>query len=152
MATTQTETVIGTGLDNTINDPPLTTAQINAIANDVMRFYSDAASLRSTSADLSKLTSDVSGLNLTQDSLGQTLASELQRDAGPNAGTLGADLARIYYPKIASDLSQNGKGLPNDLTALAAETRLVGAAYSTLAHNVGAPLALTGAVSLFKLA
>jgi hypothetical protein len=130
---------------------PPTVAQIKGVADDVLQFYSDEIRGKSTTADLSKLTTDVDGLDLTQATLGQVLTDALQASAGSNATTLANDLAGIYYPKIETDLSHNGTGLPADLTALAGETGLVGATYGTLASHESAASALKQTVALFKL-
>lgn len=61
---------------------PPSAIQIKDVVNDTMKFYYDQRHGNNTSADLAKLTTDVKGLNLTQDTLRQVLANALQPDCG----------------------------------------------------------------------
>lgn len=139
----------------TVNSPPPpTTAQLKQIGADILHFYKDTVTHQSTTADTTKLAGDITALDASQAVLGQLLGQTLTSAmlSSSAASTLGTDIANLYYPKIAADLSHAGQGLAPDLTAMIGTT--MGAAaddLSRLHSGQSATMALNGTIQDFKL-
>ena len=146
----QTTTPLGAAAV-TISLPPVTAAQLQGIGKDVLQFYTDELTSTHITAGASKLASDFKALDLSQAEvshlLGQALiAANLGQAA---ATTLGADIAGLYYPKVAADVTGgNGVGLGTDLSKMVVTT--VGASTDYLLRGFSgqsASQALAGTVS-----
>jgi hypothetical protein len=133
------------------NPPPPTVNQLQIVGNDMLQFYHDQKSHKSTAADLTKLKTDVKALNPNQYSLGQLLGTALVEDAGSNANTLGFALSAKFYPTISGDLASNSGNLPNDLSNLLVTAVAVGNTYASLIKHESASLALSQTESQYKI-
>ncbi len=131
---------------------PITPAQLQTLTADVKAVFLDATQHKSTTADANKLATDFTSFNVTEPNLAATLTQALTPTTGATAaGTLGSDIASQFYPTIATDLANSGKGLAGALTAMVTETQLAGADYTLRSHyGQSASTALAGTLQDFK--
>jgi Cadherin-like domain len=134
-----------------LTTPPaqITPAQLKLIGTDILTFYRDELLHRPTAADSSKLASDFSSLKLSDNQLGQLLTQALTATVGTSAaGTLGADIAIEFYPKISNDIAHSGTGLAVDLTNMLGTTVAAGLDYLSQIHQgASASQALAGTLN-----
>ena len=139
----------------TIDLPTITMAQLKGVGTDLLQFYKDDLTGKSTTAAASTLATDFTSLDLSKAELGQLLGQALTSAmlASAAATTLGVDIANLYYPKLAADLTaSNHAGLATDLTKMVGTTAGAGADDLLRLHSgQSAAAALTGTIKDFKL-
>jgi hypothetical protein len=126
-----------------------TSGQVSTITADTIGFYNHKEHGLGTSADLSKLVTDYTGLAVPQPTLAQILAAALQSDCGSNAGVLAGDLAGRFASSINNDNMRGGSGLSSDINTMMSQTVQVGMTYRGLVAHESPTQALNQTIALY---